>query len=202
MNLHIINNKNGDFTMRNLSDLKLSEALKILKEAHLVCEYADSDVDEATIKTPIYIRKLLNYKGEPLKKSFKATCAVGLTFYEQKEIENILPGFIDNFDAEYDSTGGENNAIEVDVVYKGESASWDGRDFGTYDPGWGETEITENDDSLRIKVTAAIENTIKYMSDHCDEYFSEDEATIRQKLEKIKVLLANRTNIDRVNIDA
>lgn len=183
--------------MRNLSDPKLREALKILKEAHLVCEYAE----DGTISVPIYIRKLLNYKGEPLKKSFEATCQIGTTIAEEKEIESILPGFIDIFDAEYDNCSGDGNVIEVDVVHRGSGASWNGRDFGTYDPGWGETEIETDDDEVGEKVTAAIEDTIQSMLEHCGDYFNEGEATVRPKLEKIKSILAKRSDRDYVYLE-
>lgn len=183
--------------MRNLSDPKLSEALEILKEAHLVCEYEEED----TIKAPIYIRALLNYKGEPLKKSLEGTCQIGTTPEEEKEIESILPGFINIFDEEYDNCSGDCNYIEVDVVRRGENSSWDGRDFGTHDPGWGETELSSDADEVREKVTDEIEATIESLFVNSVDYFDEDEDTIRRKLEKIRKILVNRSKKDYVHLE-
>lgn len=183
--------------MKNKSYPKLAEALKILKEAHLVCEYAE----KATINVPIYIRALLDYKGEPLKKSFEGTCQIGTTLEEEKEIESILPGFINIFDEEYDNCSGDCNYIEVDVVRRGENSSWDGRDFGTYDPGWGETELSSDADEIREKVTDEIEATIDSLFVNSVDYFDDDEDTIRRKLEKIRKILVNRSKKDYVHLE-
>ena len=171
-----------------MKEQKLSDAIKILKEAHYICEYENRE----TIRVPIYVNSLLNSKGETLRKSFDVTCKLGLTPEEEKEIEKILPGFTKHFDAEYDATGGDGNSIEVEVCYTGESPSWDGRDFGTYDPGWGDIEVIDDDDTIRRKVTDSLEMTIPYMAD----YFDEEESTIKPKINRILEIIRNRKGKD------
>jgi len=179
-----INNKNEVI-------MKLNESLIILENNGYVCEHYN---DDATVKVPIYIDKLLDYHGNPLKKSFDLTCRLGVTKEEVAKIEEILPGFVKDFDEQYDITGGDGNSIEVEVRYYGEDASWDGRDFGTYDPGWGETEVTEKEDSIRAKVTEAIKETIPYMADD----FDEAEETLKPKLEAILKIIENRSGTDAI----
>lgn len=171
--------------------MKLNEALIILENNGYICEHYD---DDDTVKVPIYIDKLLDHYGNPLKKSFDLTCRLGVTKEEVAKIEEILPGFVKVFDEQYDESYGDGNSIEVDVRYYGEEASWNGRDFGTYDPGWGETEVDESEDSIRDKVTEAIKETIPYIAD----YFDEPNETLNPKLEAIIKIIENRSGTDKI----
>ena len=181
--VNAINNKNEVI-------MKVNESLVILENNGYVCEHYNDD----TVKVPIYIDKLLDYHGNPLKKSFDLTCRLGVTKEEVAKIEEILPGFVKDFDEQYDSTGGDGNSIEVEVRYTGEEPSWDGRDFGTYDPGWGETEVIEKQDSIQAKVTEAIREMIPYMA----EDFDEAEETLKPKLEAILKIIVNRSGTDAI----
>lgn len=170
--------------------MKINESLVILKNNGYICEnYGDYD----TVKVPIYINELLDYNGNPVKKSYELTCRLGVTKEEIAKIENILPGFVKDFDEQYESTGGD-NSIEVKVRYYGEEASWDGRDFGTYDPGWGETEVVEKQDSIRAKVTEVVTEMIPYMAGD----FDEADETLKPKLEAISKIIENRSGEDDV----
>lgn len=170
--------------------MKLSKSLIILENNGYICEHYDDD----TVKVPIYIDKLLDYRGNPLKTSFDLTCRLGVTKEEVAKIEEILPGFVKVFDEQYDASSSDGNSIEVEVRYYGEEASWDGRDFGTYDPGWGETEVTESQDSIRAKVTKAIKETIPYIADD----FDEPDETLKPKLEAILKIIVNRSGTDAI----
>lgn len=175
--------------------MKLKESLAILKNNGYICErhYDDGDTNQDTIKVPIYINKLTDYKGNPYTKA-EITCRLGLTKEEIAKIEEILPDFVKTFDKQYDATSGDGNNIEILVEYRGEDPSWDGHDFGTYDPGWGETNILENDDDIREKVSEAVKETLQYMPDD----FDEEMETLGPKFEAIWKIIANRQDKDVV----
>lgn len=175
--------------------MKLKESLAILKNNGYICEryYDDDETNKDTIKVPIYINKLTDYKGNPYTKA-EITCRLGLTKEEIAKIEEILPDFVKKFDWQYEATGGDGNGIEVLVEYRGEEPSWDGRDFGTYDPGWGETDILDDADDIREKVSEAVKETLQYMPDD----FDEEMETLGPKLEAIWKIIANRQGKDAV----
>lgn len=187
--------------------MQLDEAKQILNDSgYILTEYHSTEYDEIdTNKCPIIINKFdFKYNKEYNKYlDIEYIYCLGLTDEEKKQIETILPGFIEAFDVDFIYSGGDSLNVDINVRHYGESDSWDGRDFGTYDPGWGETEIDSDVNDLVDEVNSAIEEAlIHYWAGEVlqeqKEYmkFNGTDEEWKEKIKEIYNIIINRSGKD------
>lgn len=182
--------------------MNLTEALKLLKNNNYLIERYYDEPETETIKAPIIISNFINCNGEPSKMPDEIVCKLGLSNIEKEKIENILPNFIKIFDSSYDTNEGDENFINIDVIYRSESAKWDGKDFGTYDPGYGETEIIDNtfkeDIDEAIKITLNDWCSESTLIDYLKIFNLSNMEILKDKLAKIYNIIVNRSKKDNI----
>ena len=189
--------------------MKIEEAKQILNDSgYILTEYHSTEYDEiGTNKCPIIINKFdFKYNKEYNKYlDIEYIYYLGLTDEEKKQIETILPGFIEAFDVDFIYSGGDSLNVDINVRHYGESDSWDGRDFGTYDPGWGETEIDSDVNDLVDDVNSSIkEALIDYWAGEIledqKEYMKFDgtDEEWKEKIKEIYNIIINRSGEDMI----
>lgn len=132
---------------------------------------------ESTDYVPVYATK----PESPDKRPY---AVIGLPEEAINEINNILPDAINQFNQEYSYSG---EGLRVSKHTTGESSSWDGRDFGTYDPGYSETSY-EIDGDVEEYVNSVMKSWVANAS---DIFSAETPESLAPKTEQIKSIMHN-----------
>jgi hypothetical protein len=200
--------------------MKLVEAKRILKNAgyKLLKEYWDMDQDydydppdgpdPSEYKCLITINKNLDdVKKDVDGNNVKDLYILGLTDEEKAQITKLDLDFIDVFSCWGPWTGEDYCYATALYDEYGEDASWDGHDFGSYDPGWGESEyagIKENVAEINEKVKAIVKAMIEGFEDaytgditwndkKAEEFYKNmTKEQYTENLKKILTILLNR----------
>lgn len=161
--------------------MKLVEAKRILKNAgyKLLKEYWDEepdyDYDPPDGPDPTEYKALIviDKNNDEVKKELKNDYAqglyiIGLTDEEKAQINKLDLDFIYSFSCWGPWTGEDYCYVTTLYNEYGEEASWDGHDFGSYDPGWGESEyagIKEDITEINNKIKEIVKNMIDGFED-------------------------------------
>ena len=199
--------------------MNLNEAKRILKNAgyKLLKEYWDEDrdydydydgPDPSEYKCLIVIDKDNDEVKKDLKNGYaKGLYILGLTDEEKAQITKLDYDFIYSFSCWGPWTGDDYCYATLLYNEYGEDASWDGHDFGSYDPGWGESEyvglkedITEINDKIKEIVKYMIEgfedaykDIISWPDKKAEEFYKNmTKEQYAENLKKILTILLNR----------
>ena len=198
--------------------MNLNEAKRILKNAgyKLLKEYWDMDQDydydydgpdPSEYKCLIVIDKDNNEVKKDLESDYtKGLYILGLTDEEKAQITKLDLDFIYAFSCWGPWTSEDYCYATLLYNEYGEDASWDGHDFGSYDPGWGESEyagLKEDITEINDKIKEIVKNMIESFEDAYKDVIWNDKKAeefyknmtkeqYAENLKKILTILLNR----------